>query len=149
METSSKEADLLIDRAVSAVRKLADSNGPPTDVVEKVRLLGATTAVRHSDSQQSLSPGNEAGKSKWIVVARKRSKTIAIALVASAALTLLFVVPAEFQLHGKGTLEPKKKAAVIAGIDGNIVKVNVKSGDKVEKDDTFGGAAKHGTRRSV
>ena len=44
----------------------------------------------------------------------------------------LFFVPAEFQLHGKGTLEPVEKRDVFAAADGIVTKVLVKHGDDVK-----------------
>ncbi len=72
------------------------------------------------------------GKSKWMVAARTLPKTIAIAVVALAALLSLFFIPAEFQLHGKGTLEPVVKRDVFADVDGIVTKVLVKQGDEVK-----------------
>jgi hypothetical protein len=50
MATNPEDLDLLIDRAVHAVRELAVPNGPPANVVEKVRLAGTTGVARHSGS---------------------------------------------------------------------------------------------------
>ncbi len=72
------------------------------------------------------------GKSKWIVSARTLPKTIAVAIVLVAALLSLFLVPAEFELHGKGTLEPVEKRDVFASTDGIVTKVLVKHGDDVK-----------------
>ena len=131
-----------------------NTDGIPASMRRRIDVVAehGSTALANSLEHNSLflmPVWRTIGKSKWIISARTLPKTIAIALVVLAALASLFVVPAEFQLHGKGTLEPKKKAAVFAGIDGNIIEVNVKSGDKVKAGDAFGGTAKHGTRRSV
>ncbi len=116
-----------------------NTDGIPASMRRRIDVVAehGSTALANSLEHNSLflmPVWRTIGKSKWIISARTLPKTIAIALLVLVALASLFVVPAEFQLHGKGTLEPKKKAAVFAGIDGNIVKVNVKSGDKVEKD---------------
>ena len=70
-----------------------------------------------------------------MVKGRTLPKTIAIA---SAILVLLLVLcfwPADFQLQGKGTLEPVSKQEVFAGVDGIVTEVNVKHGDHVHKGD--------------
>ncbi len=72
------------------------------------------------------------GKSKWIVSARTLPKTIAVAIALLVALFSLFLVPAEFQLHGKGTLEPVEKRDVFAATDGIVTKILVKHGDDVK-----------------
>ncbi len=72
------------------------------------------------------------GKSKWIVSARTLPKTIAAAIALLAIVVSLFFVPAEFQLHGKGTLEPVEKRDVFAATDGIVTKILVKHGDDVK-----------------
>ncbi len=44
----------------------------------------------------------------------------------------LFFIPAQFQLHGKGTLEPVVKRDVFAEVDGLVEKIDVKHGDDVK-----------------
>ena len=104
------------------------------DVVAEHGSTALTNALEHN-SLFLMPVWRTIGKSKWIVSARTLPKTIAVAIVVLAALFSLFLIPAEFQLHGKGTLEPKTKAFAFAGIDGNVVKLFVKSGDEVKKGD--------------
>jgi hypothetical protein len=60
------------------------------------------------------------GKSKFIVQARTLPKTILVAIAVLVVILGLFIVPADFDLHAKGTLEPVIRKDVYAGVDGKI-----------------------------
>ncbi len=60
------------------------------------------------------------GKSKFIVQARTLPKTILIAVALLAVIVGLFIVPADFDLHAKGTLEPVNRKDVYAGVQGTV-----------------------------
>ena len=102
------------------------------DVVAEHGSTALTNAIEHN-SLFLMPVWRTIGKSKWIVSARTLPKTIAVAIVVLVALCSLFLIPAEFQLHGKGTLEPIEKKSVFAAVDGNVVKLHVKSGDEVKE----------------
>jgi multidrug efflux pump subunit AcrA (membrane-fusion protein) len=59
-------------------------------------------------------------------------KTLAAIVLVLAVLITLFFIPAEFQLHGKGTLEPIEKRDVFAEVDGIVLHVLVKHGQEVK-----------------
>jgi hypothetical protein len=61
------------------------------------------------------------GKSKFIVQARTLPKTILIAGAVVLLIVALFIVPWDFNLQAKGTLEPVVRKDVYANIDGDIV----------------------------
>ena len=47
-------------------------------------------------------------------------KTILIAVAVVAVIVALFIVPADFDLHAKGTLEPVDRKDVYAGVEGQV-----------------------------
>ena len=94
--------------------------------IDVVAEHGAMALSNSHRAQQSVSHAGVADASanrRWLVAARTLPKTIAIAVVVLAALLSLFFIPAEFQLHGKGTLEPVVKRDVFAGVKGPLSKV--------------------------
>jgi biotin carboxyl carrier protein len=196
MAINIEDADQWIDRAVRALRALDDSQGPPADVIERVRRAGAMAAVQHagaaepplansfqspivqieSESKRLSTnapkaidePRQPSGatvqenecktrsgtprrissraflhrgaasltaivKSSWTFLGPVWSATV-MASILLAGLSLTFLVPAEFRIFAKGTLEPKIKHVVFAGIDGKVVKLLVKSGAEVKAD---------------
>ena len=60
------------------------------------------------------------GKSKFIVQTRTLPKTIMIAVALLAVIVGLCILPANFDLHAKGTLEPVNRKDVYAGAEGQI-----------------------------
>jgi hypothetical protein len=60
------------------------------------------------------------GKSKFIVQARTLPKTIMIAMALVAVVVALFVWPADFDLHAKGTLEPVQHLDVYSQAEGQV-----------------------------
>ena len=60
------------------------------------------------------------GKSKFIVQARTLPKTILVLIALVVVLVALFLFPADFDLHGKGTLEPVNRMDVYARAEGTI-----------------------------
>lgn len=77
------------------------------------------------------------GKSKWVFQARTLPKTISISIAAVLLLLALFLWPADFNLEGKGSLEPAQKREVFAGVNGIIDEVLVKHGQTVKKDEVL------------
>src|SRR5262245_6067595 len=89
------------------------------DVVSEHGATALSNALEHN-SLFLMPVWRTIGKSKILVSARMLPKTIAVAVVLLLALLALFFIPAEFQLHGKGTLEPVMKRDVFAGQDGIV-----------------------------
>ncbi len=75
------------------------------------------------------------GKSRWVVQGRALPKTVAIAGAVLILLLALFLVPAKFQLSGKGKLEPVGKRDVFATLKGTVRKIFVKHGQMVKAGD--------------
>jgi multidrug resistance efflux pump len=68
------------------------------------------------------------------VKGRNLPKVVIGAVAAVVLLVAMAVVPADFRLHAKGTLEPVLQRDVFAGIDGDrVTEVPVEHGEKVER----------------
>lgn len=61
------------------------------------------------------------------------AQTIAVAVAAVVLLLLLCLWPSDLKLTGKGKLQPAIRRDVFANLDGEVVEVLVKHGDKVKK----------------
>ena len=73
------------------------------------------------------------GKARWVLAARTLPKTIAILLALAAAGVALVLVPADFRIEGKGTLQPVHRKEVFAQIEGTVYQVSVEHGSQVIK----------------
>jgi hypothetical protein len=75
------------------------------------------------------------GRARWLVRARTLPKTLA-ALVAVVTLILAAIfVPADFDLEGRGALQPVNRREVFASEPGIVQKVLVKHGERVKQND--------------
>ena len=68
MAANPEDVDLLIDRAVHAVRELNIPNGPRANVVDKVRLAGTTAVVRNTDSIERAQSASDPSASPAVPV---------------------------------------------------------------------------------
>ena len=101
MAISRQASEVLIDRAVRAMRELAVSNGPPPDVVEKVRLAGAMAASRHAASMEPaierIGPALDVGSLSSVPIGSvssfeaKLTRPRNLATIAAAAVVILLV----------------------------------------------------------
>lgn len=73
------------------------------------------------------------GKARWVLAARTLPKTIAVLLAIAAAVAALVLVPADFRIEGKGTLQPVNRKEVFAQIEGTVFQINVEHGSLVKK----------------
>jgi multidrug efflux pump subunit AcrA (membrane-fusion protein) len=98
----------------------------------------ASTALGNALEHQSLfllPLWRALGKMQWLVRARTLPKTLlAVGTLAGIAAALV-LVPADFELEAKGTLQPSLRREVFAGIDGVVVDVPVKHGQAVRAGD--------------
>jgi multidrug efflux pump subunit AcrA (membrane-fusion protein) len=101
------------------------------EVVTEHGSTALTNALEHN-SLFLMPVWRTLGKSKVLISARMLPKTLAAIVAVLAILVSLFFIPAEFQLHGKGTLEPVEKRDVFAEVDGLVEKILVKHGDDVK-----------------
>ncbi|HTQ39943.1 MAG TPA: HlyD family efflux transporter periplasmic adaptor subunit [Pirellulales bacterium] len=103
------------------------------DVVAEHGSMALSNAMEHN-SLFLMPVWRTLGKSRFLVAARTLPKTLAAVVAVVAIITSLFFVPKEFELHGKGTLEPVVKRDVFAQVDGLVLQVLVKSGADVKAD---------------
>jgi multidrug efflux pump subunit AcrA (membrane-fusion protein) len=101
------------------------------DVVTEHGSTALSNALEHN-SLFLMPVWRTLGKSKVLASARMLPKTLTAIAVVIAVIVSLFFVPAEFLLHGKGTLEPVVKRDVFAEVDGLVEKIDVKHGDDVK-----------------
>jgi len=101
------------------------------DVVSEHGATALSNAIEHN-SLFLMPVWRTIGKSKVLVSARMLPKTIAVVVVVLLALLSLFFIPAEFRLHGKGTLEPVIKRDVFAGVEGTVMRVLVENKEHVK-----------------
>lgn len=104
------------------------------DVVAQHSAAALANALEHENV--FLMPVWRAlGKSRVIVQGRNLPKTILATVAAVVLIVAMAVVPADFRLHAKGTLEPVLRRDVFAGIDGDrVTEVLVEHGDTVKRD---------------
>lgn len=55
--------------------------------------------------------------------------------IAAAAITALFIVPADFEVSARGKLQPAQRFDVFAKISGDVIRVPVRHGQNVQKGD--------------
>ena len=85
--------------------RVAPAMAQRIDVVCRHSSVAMANAMEHQ-SLFLMPLWRAIGKSKFIVQARTLPKTILIAVAVVAVIVALFIVPADFDLHAKGTLEP-------------------------------------------
>jgi multidrug efflux pump subunit AcrA (membrane-fusion protein)/transcriptional regulator with GAF, ATPase, and Fis domain len=106
------------------------------DVVSEHSSIALANVLEHNEL--FLMPvWRTLGKSKWVVEARQLPKTIAAAIAAVVLLLILCLWPSDLQLTGKGKLQPVIRREVFANLDGEVIEVLVKHGDKVKKGDAL------------
>ena len=72
------------------------------------------------------------GRASWVVRARTLPKTLAVVGTILLILAALCLVPGDFDLEGRGTLEPVVKRDVFAAVDGVVEELLVQHGDMVQ-----------------
>ncbi len=103
------------------------------DVVSDHGSVALTNALEHN-SLFLMPVWRTIGKSKVLVGAQMLPKTLAVAVLVVAALVSLFLIPADFDLHGPGKLEPVEQRDVFAKVDGIVTEVLVDHGSEVKTD---------------
>ncbi len=73
------------------------------------------------------------GKSKWVVEARQLPWTISALIGATVVVGLLCLWPADFELSGKGKLQPVIRRQIFSKLDGDVAAVPVNHGDPVKQ----------------
>ncbi len=99
--------------------RVAPAMAQRIDVVCRHSSVAMANAIEHQ-SLFLMPLWRAIGKSKFIVQARTLPKTILVAIAVVAVLLALFLLPANFDLQSKGTLEPIDRKDVFAQAAGHV-----------------------------
>jgi biotin carboxyl carrier protein len=118
------------------VEQIEDNRMAPA-LVQRVDVVcrHSSTALANAMEHQSLflmPVWRAIGKSRFLVKARTLPKTISISIAVLVALVAMAIVPWDFNLQSKGTLEPVQRRDVFATADGVVEEVLVKDGQPVK-----------------
>ncbi|MCA9245537.1 MAG: HlyD family efflux transporter periplasmic adaptor subunit [Planctomycetales bacterium] len=75
------------------------------------------------------------GHSKWIIQAKTLPKTILISAAILITIIALCVIPGNFDLEGRGAIQPKQRRDIFVQVDGEVIAIHKKHGDTVKKGD--------------
>ncbi len=119
------------------IEQIEDSR-PRDGLVQRIEVVSDHSALALANSIEHhelfLMPVWRAiGKSRWVVVARQLRLTVSISIGVLAVALILCLWPADFQLSGKGKLQPVVRQEVFAKVDGEVIEVPVKHGDMVKQ----------------
>jgi hypothetical protein len=92
----------------------------------------ALAKAREHDGVFMLPLLRSIGKLRWLVAARTLPKTLLATIAGIALLAILVLVPAPFQLEGRGVLQPMEQRDLFVEVDGVITGVHVAHGDTVK-----------------
>jgi len=125
--------------AALVVEQIEDSRVPQrmlsrVDVVAQHSSAALANALEH-ENVFLMPVWRTLGKSRWIVQGRNLPKVVLGAVAVVVLLVAMAVVPADFRLSSKGTLEPVQRHDVFAGIEGVVSEVKVEHGDPVKSGD--------------
>jgi multidrug efflux pump subunit AcrA (membrane-fusion protein) len=77
------------------------------------------------------------GRSKWLVQGRQLPKTLWIGGAVLALLIAGIVIPSDFDMRAKGTLQPVVRQDIFAATSGDVIAVLKDSGDTVQAGETL------------
>jgi biotin carboxyl carrier protein len=109
---------------------------------ERVSLVArhAELAVANAIDHESLPffrPLRTLQKARWFVEARRLPKTVSIAALAAAAVLTLVFVPADFEVEGRGVLQPQNRREVFAPADGIVADVRAEHAQPCREGDVL------------
>ncbi len=112
------------------VEQIEDSR-PAPKMIQRVQVVAShsSTALANALEHHNLflMPVWKAlGRATWVVRARTLPKTLLIAGAVVLVLLALVLVPWEFKLHCKGTVEPVERRDVFANVAGEVQSLNQK-----------------------
>jgi len=108
--------------------RVAPAMAQRIDVVCRHSSVAMANAMEHQ-SLFLMPLWRAIGKSKFIVQARTLPKTILVAVALLLVILALFIVPADFDLQSKGTLQPVNRKDVYAIVDGEVAEFGKEKGD--------------------
>jgi multidrug efflux pump subunit AcrA (membrane-fusion protein) len=119
------------------IEQIEDSR-PREGLVQRIEIVGDHGSIALANTVEYnelfLMPVWRAiGKSKWVVEARQLPYTISIGAASLLVLLVLCLWPANFELTGKGKLQPAVRREVFANMDGDVIEVLAKHGEMVKK----------------
>lgn len=121
------------------IEQLVDSRAPDglmqrVDVVRRHSATALTNAQSH-EGLFLLPVWRFIGKSRVLVTARNLPKTILAAIILTATIIAMWLVPWDFTVTADGKLLPETRANVFAAVDGRIIDVPVREGQTVKTGD--------------
>ena len=117
------------------IEQLVDSRQPEgmlqrIDVVRRHSSTSLTNAQEH-ENLFLLPLWRLLGKTRVLVTARNLPKTLLAAVALCGAILVLCLVPYDFNVIADGKLLPERRRDVFAGLDGMVLEVPVRHGDRV------------------
>ena len=106
------------------------------DVVSNHSSIALANVVEHNELFM-MPVWRTIGKSKWVVQSRQLPWTITAAVSLVVVVLIMCLWPADFNLSGKGKLQPAVRRQIFAKMDGDVVAVPVKHGQMVKKGDVL------------
>jgi hypothetical protein len=101
------------------------------DVVSEHSSIALANVVEHNEL--FLMPVWRAiGKSRWIIEARQLPWTLSVTAALLVVTLFLCLWPADFDLSGKGKLQPVGRHQIFAQLDGDVIAVPVDRGEPVK-----------------
>lgn len=123
---------LVIEQIESDIPR--DILAPRLDLVYEHSARALSNSISHN-SLFLMPLWRTIGKSRWLVEARQLPRTVTIASVVTLLLLAGVIIPGDFDMRAKGTLEPTQRQDVFAPVPGDIHDIRVDNGDTVRKGD--------------
>ena len=120
---------LVIEQIESDIPR--DILAPRLDLVYEHSARALSNAIDHN-SLFLMPLWRTIGKSRWVVEARTLPKTVMITAAMLVLLLAGLVIPSNFDMRAKGTLQPVKKQDIHAPMPGEVMDIRVDNGDDVQ-----------------
>jgi multidrug efflux pump subunit AcrA (membrane-fusion protein) len=102
-----------------------------SELVAQHSATALTNAIEHS-SVFLLPFWKQVGRATWVFRGRALPKTLLALALLIGSITVLAIVPTEFQVAARGKLQPAQRREVFAPLDGVVASVPVRHGQIVE-----------------
>lgn len=125
---------LIIEQIESSLPRMALQH--KADLIYEHSSRAMANAVTHNNL--FLMPvWRTLGKASWVVKGRTLPKTLAVAAAVLACILALCLVPYEFAMKAKGSLQPKVRRDVFVDVDGVVIELKKDHDDDVRKGETL------------